>query len=403
MEKVKFINGLQELGIEYDWRVISKKIKSLNIPSDVYYPDLKPITDGCKLNLILSERSTGKTTGWLLVGLCMNWLYGTVVEYVRESDEEIRPSTARELVAVITSYNNGHYIKTITEGKYNSLTYHWKAFYYCNVDETGAITETAPEPCIQLLSVARHLEYKSTFNSPRGDLIIFDEFIRKYYKVDVFWDFLDLLKTIQRNRLSPIVLMLANTLNRNSQYFEEMEISKTVKAMELGERKELTTPMGTKISIELLNVEKARKKARLSNILFYGFNNPKISAITGEALWNFERLPHIFNEEEKELLYNKLYMSISSELLKLDIVKTSLGVILEVHKATRTYDDSYILTLDYIQPNEGQQGIYVWGLGEVNSAMNKTLRNLINNRKVYFASNEIGALFNEYIERYKRL
>ena len=403
MAEIKYIQNKEEYGIDYDWKIINKRLKSLKIPDGVFYPDLKPIIEGCKLNLYLSERSTGKTTGWLLVGLCMNAEYGTVVEYVRGTEDEIRPSTAKELVKVITSYDDGRYIKILTDGVYNTLTYHWKAFYYAYRDETGEIVKTAPEPCIQMLAINKHLEYKSTFNAPKGDFIIFDEFIRKYYRVDEFWDFLDLVKTIQRTRLSPIVTMTANTLNRNSQYFEEMEISKLVKNMKLGGKATHVTSMGTKMYIELLNVETARKKAKLSNILFYGFNNPKISSITGENLWNFEKLPHIFEDDTKILLFNKLYMEISTELLKLDIYNSSIGLIIECHKATRTYEDSYILTLDYIQPDtQKNYGTYVYGLGLIDSKMNKVIRQLINSKKVFFSSNEVGNLFYEYIERFKK-
>lgn len=398
----KYINDDENSGILYDWRKIAKRIKSLEIPDGVFYPDLKPVTDGNKFIIQLSERSTGKTTGWLLVGLCMYVENGATIEYIRATEDEIRPATAQKLVEVLNTYRNGHYIETLTDGKYNHIIYHWRAFYLARLNIDGEVEERDDNAFMHILAINKHLDYKSTYNSPTGDLILFDEFIGKYYRPDEFWNFLDLVKTIQRNRLSPIIIMTANTLNRNSMYFEEMGISSTIKLMNLGDKRNVVTPLGTKIYIELLNVEQARKKAKLSNLLFYGFNNPKISAITGDNLWNFEKLPHIYPDEEKTILYNKLYMEIGGELLKLDIVSTYAGVVVECHRATRTYDDSVILTLNYIQPDEStRDGVYYYGLGDSKSPMSILLKKLINTKRVYFSSNEVGNLFNEFIQRLK--
>ena len=266
---------------------------------------------------------------------------------------------------MLRSYNEGEYIKKLTDGKYNYISYHWKQFFYSNIDESGKVTERSEEPLIQCLSIDKHEDYKSSYNTymNRGDFVIFDEFIGTYYKPNEAIYFFDLLKTIFRNRVSGIVVMLANTINLNSQYFEEFEISRAVKQLRKGEKKEIITERGTRIFIEILDVKKTQTKRSLMNELFFGFSNPKLSAITGSDVWAFEAVPHIMPKSEqinRQCIINNLYLESGLELLKIELVyNDNIGTHLEIHRASRTYDDSIILTLGEIISTK-----YRYGLGE---------------------------------------
>ena len=198
--KIKYIQDKQNLGIDYDWGLIRKEYNKLGVPGDYYDIPWKAIQEGNKYIMSLSERSTGKTTNLgLLVGLVMNKLYKTQVVYIRPTEDELSASHAQKLVDVIKTYNEGQYIKALTDGEYNSMYYHWRQFFYCFVNETGEIEKKSTTPIIQMLSVARASDYKSTLNLPLGDWIVYDEFIGKYYRPDEAIHFLDLLKTIIRD------------------------------------------------------------------------------------------------------------------------------------------------------------------------------------------------------------
>ena len=232
----------------------------------------------------------------------------------------------------------------------------------------------------------------------RGDFVIFDEFIGTYYRPNEAIYFFDLLKTIFRNRVSGIVVMLANTINLNSQYFEEFEISRAVKQLRKGEKKEIITERGTRIFIEILDVKKTQTKRSLMNELFFGFSNPKLSAITGSDVWAFEAVPHIMPKSEqinRQCIINNLYLESGLELLKIELVyNDNIGSHLEIHRASRTYDDSIILTLGEITSTK-----YRYGLGE--GRLYKILAKYINSRKVLYSSNEVGSIFKDYLYRYK--
>lgn len=396
---IKYINNDKELGIEYDWRAIRKVYEGLKVPPEYDLINWQALPRD-KYIMELSERSLGKTTCWLLVGCCMNKLYKTTIQYVRQTENMLAPSFAEKLVEVLRSYDNGAYVKKLTDGKYNSITYHWRQFFYCNIDESGKVVERSEEPLIQCLSIDKHADYKSSYNTflSRGDFVLFDEFIGTYYRPLEAINFFDLLKTLFRNRISGVVVMLANTINLNSQYFEEFEISRAVKQLHKGDKKEIVTERGTRIYIEIIEQVMTETKRSLMNELFFGFSNPRLGAITGGEVWAFEAVPHIpprDEQENREVLVYNLFIESGLELLKVELVRDSkLGAHLEVHRASKTYDDSIILTLGELQDSR-----YVYGFGV--GRLNKILAKYLYERKVLYSSNEVGSIFKDYLHRYK--
>lgn len=400
---MKFIHNDPSFGIDYDWNKIKKEYEKLNTPSDRYQIPWDAILQGAKYFEILSKRSTGKTTNWILLGMVMNKLYGTEIQYIRATEDELKPTYAEEIVTVLRTYENGYYIKKITNGEYNDIYYHWRKFYYQYRDENGNITKKSDRHFMTMLSVDNHEDYKSTYNAPYGDIIIFDEFIRKYYPPNECINFMDLTKTIIRDRLSPIIVMLANNTNFNSQYFEELEISREIKKLSEGKSDIIVTDYGTKMYIEYVGLkltdEGTRRKDK-HNSIFYGFKNPKLASITGGQVWAFESVQHIPDKEtqtNRKIIFRNLYLKHGIELLQLEIIKSKeLGLHLEVHRANRTYEDSIILTLKELESKQ-----YYFGLG--NNRLYKILKKLIEDRRVYYSSNEVGSIFKDYIKQYKLL
>ena len=399
MDRSAFIDGKIENGLNIDWKAVKKIYDSLGVPDGFYKIPWGAIRDGNKYMITLSQRSTGKTTNVILLGLCMakcsDWKIQ--IAYIRPTEGEIAQSHAERLTEVINSYNGGHYIKTLTDGKYNCLVWHWRQFYFALRGEDGKIIDRAEKSVIQCLSVEREIDYKSTLNMPYGDLIIYDEFIGKRYRPDEAIRFFDLTKTIIRSRLSPIIFMCANTISVTSQYFEELEISREVKRLQLGEKKEIVTERGTRIYIELVDpksLSKTDSKIGIINSLFYGFKNPKLASITGGELFAFESVPHILPkmESDREIMKN-LYIETVGELLQVEFKYNDvLGYHIEVHRATRTYDDSIILSVKHETDTR-----YKFGFGADN--IERIISTAIHQQNIYFSSNEVGAIFYDYINR----
>lgn len=397
MKKCYIDNNITK-GLLYDYALIEREYKKLKTPAGLYAPPFSALSRN-KYFIGLSDRSTGKTTNWLLFGLVMNKLYGTVIQYVRATENELSPSHAEKLVDVIKEYDDGYYIKELTGGEYNSVYYHWKQFFYCYIDENGNRTATSDRPIIQCLSIERAGDYKSTYNAPLGDLIILDEFIGKYYRPNECVQFLDLTKTIIRDRQSPIIVMLANTINLSSHYFEEMEISRDVLGMKKGEMRAVTTAKGTHIFIEIIDASITKSEQRQAvNRLFFGFKNPKLNAITGEGLYAFDSVPHIPPRNESYyVIQNNIYFETGIDLLQCEYAyNDELGYHFEIHRANKTYDDSVILSLEVKEERR-----YLYGFGT--KRLQGIFGRFLSERKVFFSSNEIGTIFNDYLRRYQAM
>lgn len=392
--EIKFIDNNKEHGIKYDFNLIRKELNKLHCPPTVYNPFKSHVIKSGKWYLDLSERSTGKSTNWILLGLCMNKLYGTQIIYVREMTDMIRPAHSRQLFNTILEWD---YISKLTDGAYNSVKYQSRSWFYYNTEKDIM----ADEAFMVVLSIEENILNKSSFNAPRGDLIIFDEFISKHNYANQFVDLCDTLKTIIRERDSAIIVLLANTIDRHTFWFKELGIYEQIQKMEIDTSKEYTNKGGTVISIALMGkkANQMPEHRKEHNRKFFGFLNPKLNAITGGD-WAMRIYPHppkaLEDDIPKKIAYNR-YIRHNNYLLQLELFKSNeLGLYCICHKANQTYDDSIIYTLEDITAKNER---YKWG----DRNIDKLLYKLLKGNKWYYATNLEGSLIDNYINELSKL
>lgn len=391
---IKYIDNNMEHGVKYDFNLIKKEMAKLHCPPTVYNPFKSHVIASGKWYMDLSERSAGKSTNWILLGLVMNKLYESQIIYIREMADMIRPAHSRQLFNTIIEFD---YIKRLTDGKYNNVKYSSRAWYYFNSETL----EQSPEPFMLVLSIDENILNKSSFNAPRGDLVIFDEFISSHNYQNQFVDFCDTLKTIIRERDSALIVMLANTINRHSFWFKELGIYEQIQKMEIDTAKEYTNKGGTKISIAIMGkkADAMPEHRKEHNTKFFGFLNPKLNAITGGD-WAMRIYPHPpkTSDEDKpdRLIYNR-YIRYNNYLLQLELFRNNeLGLYVICHKAGTTYPDSIIYTLDDIAARNER---YKWGTGKVD----KLIFQLLKQNRFYYATNLEGSLMDAYITEVNKL
>lgn len=387
---IKYIDNKSENGILYDYKKVRKLYKSLDCPSAYYNPCTSPIE---KFNwcVEVSQRATGKTTNWLLWGLCMYWIYGSVTHYVRSTESEIMPKSSKTMFSVI---QDNDYISKITGGVYNSITYKSRKWYLCKVDDSGVVVETDTNFCVYMCSVDKASQLKSSHNSPTGDLIIFDEFIAtsKFFLCD-FVPFCDLCKTIFRDRLSGKIILLANTIDKENQYFHELEIYERISEMGVGENCLHTTDKGTAIYIEIVGtptVLKSRKKK--FNKMFLGFKNTRLSGITGETTWSVNNYPHIPDKDFKTV-YRNIYICHNNKYVNFEIITNDTGVAIYCHWATQIHEDSIKLVNHEITDNREHYGI------AEDTCFAKLFKYCCFMHRIYFASNDVGTFVQNYLNQ----
>lgn len=388
--KIKFIENNQLFGIEYDWKLIIKEYKKLNIPKEVYTPTHKHFNRNAWF-VDVSQRGTGKTTNYLLLGMIMNKLYGTILHYVRDLHNMITPKNMQDILSTIIRYN---YIEKITDGKWHSAYYRSRRWYYCNRDNDGVIIEKSDIHFMYCCACDESATLKSSYQCDTADIIIFDEFISKYNYNGEFVDFVDLLSTLIRKRKSAKIFMLANTIDIENNMFYELTIADTIQSMEIGECVEVTTEKGTNIEIEIIG-DKIQPQTKEHNKLFFGFNNPKLASITGEG-WATFNYPHIWSEENIEYIYNGVYILHNGKYIRMDIVNTEkIGLCIFAHKATRTYEDSIIYTTEEITDKRFLE------FSTDNKPITIFIKDMVRNRRVFYDNNTTGNLFSAFLKSIK--
>lgn len=403
--KIKYINDNMELGIDYDWDLIKRTIKRLGIypknkklandeiqETNVWNPLHVPFKSA-KWFTFMSLRSKGKTTNFLLLGLVMYELYGTVTQYLVQNEVLMQPKHCKGLYNVINSCD---YVRKITGNKWSAIVLKARRWYYCNYDEDGKISEMSKDYVCIMSSVDKSDQYRSTgINEPRGDLIIYDEFIHKYYMPNEFVDLAQLISTIRRMRQSPVVILLSNGVDQNSPYFNELEIADQVTHMEAGDKNIFTSSGGTNVYCEIIDPKKTEERIE-SDRMFFGFKNRMLGTITGSTLWAERNYPHIPRDATTKILLRQHYLKYNNKLVNLELVYNGVGMCVYCHWAKQTYDDSIIYTLEEIK-----SPLYRYKLGYTN--LDKTIWDLYKKNKFYYGTNDVGSFIESYLNTCKMI
>ena len=356
---------------QWDWSLIRKEWKKLKMPKDVAYdpfhiPFAAKDRNRCGYYMMISKRGVGKTTSMILLGLILFKLYGVRIQYIRQTSDMLAPKFSQELMSTILSCG---YIKTLTEGRWNAAYYHANRWVFAKQDEDGHIIEKTNIHFMYTLSIDQSFTYKSNYNAPDGDFIIFDEFIGKRYTPNEFIYFLDILSTIIRKRSGSIICMLSNAIDEYSEYFDEFEIYDEIRKMKKGDCRICTSSGGTRVYVELID-HHDKNSARL-NKEFFGFKNPRLYAITGAGEWNVPVCKHYDTEDETaELIDRTHYIQMGYNLACIELWESEkYGLFCRVHKAPRVYDDSIIYTMDMIEDSRFRKSrgwskvdAFLWGL-----------------------------------------
>lgn len=379
-----------------DWAKIRKEYKKLKCPNDVWNPLTLPL-GACGYYIILSDRSRGKTTNALLLGMVMNKIDGSVIEYVRQRREQIMPKFILSLFSTVIQYG---YVEKITNGKYNTIRNKSRRGYYAHVDDSGNVDDIAPEPFIHFAGIDECMDLKSTYNSPNSNIIIFDEFISKVYYRDECIDFLDIVSTYFRMRTSGIVMLLANTIDKNSPYFDELSIRDNIDRIHMGENEIVTTQLGTKIYLEILGSIASGKK-RDMNRWFFGFKNPKLASITGTESWALPEYQHIPKKSKTEIIKRGIFVYHAGKHVALDIViNDNIGYCVYCHPATIIHDDSIIYTSGNIVDRRHK---YRFGDTTYDKLSKLVWGKMYNRNLFYYSDNTTGGLIESYVSMCKKL
>ena len=392
MEKLRYIDNNPSYGILYDWEKIYKLYRSLGIPPEYDFTEIVPISNPeLKWYNLNSERSVGKTTNLLLFGMCMNALYGTVIQLVRNHIDSA--SYYNNLFDTIVNYENGKYIEKLTKGRYNTVRYYQKKFYYQLVDENGKEMERASTPFCVALSADDCYALCSKYEAPRGDWIILDECFNDKNTPDEFIRFIHLHKTIVRERMSDKIFILGNVLDINNIWYRQLTIHNEVRRLKYGQSKVVHTPEGMPIYVAFMENKMPEKRKRFNKI-HYGFDNPQINAITGNGSgWNVKQYPLTCMLEERELVQRGIYFNYHDDLyMEGEFIKTKCGFFFSLHPALYMSAKNGDIVYTMHMPREKNE-VYFGAKDKLSTHILK----MVCAKRVTFSDNETGHLFEKFL------
>lgn len=399
---MKYINNEVIKGYEWNWEKYYKEARKLvkEVMGDSFETIYFPEWDDCMWDMFLSERASGKTTNLLIIHL-FAWKDGRMkCEYIRRKKSEVAPSNAEELYSTIKEF---HYIEKIFKGEYNDIIYRRekKGWYLVHRDEDGNIDKECSDEVCHMHSLDVSPEStKSTYNSPKGDFILFDEAIpiNGITTEDEWIALCQLLSTITRLRVSCKYYILANTISTYSHIFHELEIYDVVNEMEIGESRIVTSSRGTRVSVTFiaLNME-ATKQKRDINLLKFGFRNPRLSSIIGGEKLETRNYPHLPRKEENEERTQEpihIYLAMYGKRYRLELWDSDvIGEYIYVREThTKPREDAIIYTIDTPKSKQERYGM---GIGD---NLDKYIWNMYEWNRFYYTYNDIGTALEHYVE-----
>lgn len=391
---------------------VKKFIKKLNIPKEYFKIDLDKFFTH-EYNIYLSIReNAGKTTQALILGMVLNRLFGTKIEYIRNDEKQIARSSVEELFSTVEKLPDKfhNYIELIYE-RYNAVEYkpQQKSFRLIHLDSEGNIDLTGDTIC-SLHSNENWRKYKSSYNSPFGDFIVFDEFLdseRPTYRQ--MTEFMNNVSTIGRvgskqRRNNVHILMLGNNTDEYSHWWDDFTITDKIRNMiNFGSEFSAETELGTSVFCKLIDLNDNKKEEIKSNkIKFFGFNTPEMAQFNGTQVWaqtNYPQIPEIEMLKEGTRKFNKVYINHRGRFVQLELFyHKDYGYYVYLHWASEPEGtDNIIMTVEPIKKNE----VFGFGRYSVSDRVRKCLGELNalrQDNRWYYLNNQIGAIVDDFIK-----
>lgn len=337
-------------------------------------------------NVIMGERSNGKTYACLEYGLRRFWETGEQLAIVRRWDTDFKGKNGQ---VMYDGHVSSGVVEEITGGEWTSVFYWAGRWYLCNYDEDG--TRIKQETPFAYGFSINAMEHDKSTSYPNITTIVFDEFItRQSYIPDEFVLFMNVISTIVRHRSNVKIFMLGNTVNKYCPYFKEMGLT------HITEQKQGTIDLYRYGSSKLtVAVEycKPLKKGKKSDV-YFAFDNPKLSMITGGE-WEIDIYPHCPHKYlPKEVVFT-YFILFDDNLLQCEIIHHDNDVFTYIHRKTgeiKHPGKDLVFSPDFSPSPLSRRRIT-----KPEDRLGEKILSFYKRDKVFYQDNEVGEVVRNYI------
>lgn len=353
-----------------------------------YYDISQILKQNADYNIIIGERSNGKTYSVLLHCIETHWKSGCKDEfaYIRRWKEDVVGKRAEQVFASIIT--NGE-IKRVTKGVWSSVKYSAGKFWLANWNDDKQKFITAERPFCYSFALSE-MEHDKSTSYPNIRNIVFDEFItRRFYLPDEFVLFMNVVSTIVRDRKIDRIFMLGNTVNKYNPYFEEFGIKK-----DLEQGKIAVYQFGE--TVLALEYCASNEKSKSDSNRYFAFDNQKLNMIKC-GKWELDVYPHIPYEMSitySDIIYS-FYLIFDGNTLQGDIVRKENGTFIYFHRKTTPIKDiekKLVFSLEHdINPRHRREILRPY------DDIGKKIARYFLTDKVFYQSNDIGEIVRNYL------
>lgn len=347
----------------------------------------------CQYNIIIGERSNGKTYG-ALKKIIENFLKdGKKGAYIRRYKEDYRGKRGD---ALFESLESDGAITEMTKGKYTGVKYQSGRWYLSIVDEKSGKKVCGDTPFCYGFAIS-DMEHDKSTSYPDVTTIVFDEFLtRGYYLPNEFVLFMNTLSTIIRHRNDVTIYMLANTVNKYAPYFAEMGL-KHIAKMEKGQI-DVYNYGSSKLKVAVEYCGSPKKEGKKSDV-YFAFDNPSLELITGGA-WEIDMYPHCPVEYNRKNIKFIFFIEFSDEMLQCEVVMYGNYNFIFIHRKNtplKNPEKDLVFSMRYDpRPN------YVRGLGKSGLKSVRMIGKYFKEDKVFYQDNEVGEVVRNFLQESAR-
>lgn len=350
-----------------------------------YYSLKNILSKNAQYNMIFGERSNGKTYAVLKYALKRYVKTGEQLAIVRRWQDDYTGKRGATLFDALVCNNE---VSKMTGGEWTGIYYWGSRWYLCkHVEGKRVQSET---PFAYGFSISS-MEHDKSTAYPNVTTVCFDEFLtRTMYLQDEFVLFMNVLSTIIRDRVNVKIFMLGNTVNKYCPYFREMGLTH-IKQMKPGDIDLYRYgKSGLCVAVEYAAPSERGKDSDL----YFAFDNPKLSMITGGA-WEIDIYPHCpikFRPADVLITY---FIQFSGDTLQCEIVQTKDSAFTFIHRKTspiKCEDTDIIYSPDYNpKPN------YKRRITKPITALEQKIAAYYRTDKVFYQDNEVGEIVRNYL------
>lgn len=351
-----------------------------------YYSLKKILSENADYNIIIGERSNGKTYATLekiLIDYAKEKKQGA---YIRRWKDDIQGKRADTVFNALV--DNG-FVAKITNGEFESVLYSRGAWHFAKYDAESKRMKADKTPFCFAFALS-DVEHDKSTSYPNVYNIVFDEFLtRRYYLPDEFVIFMNVLSTIIRDRENIKIFMLGNTVNKYCPYFEEMGLN-NIEQMQQGAIDVYVFGNALKIAVEYCNPTKEGKKSNK----YFAFDNPRLNMITKGA-WELAIYPHLpqgYKINPSNIIFS-FAIQFNNKKVGCDVVNQNDDIFLFIRpKTTEIKYNELVYSLDYTPRSLTRKSF----LNPIDRLDNK-IKSFFSCNRVFYQSNDLGELVHNYL------